>query len=182
MIRYYKGKPDNKGCACTFWLNTEHNTFWASLLKQHSWDAKKKIGHFKASNDDQSKKAVVKFSEFEICKFIDSIKNDTTFDGYHGSQAQIIKFKFEPYKADKFQGFILRVQKEDKEDSTNKVNFSMGFSTAEALRLAIYFENALSRIDNESFQYAPDKDNRNSNKSKQSSAPKDDFDDDDDIF
>jgi len=145
MLSFFKANPSNTGTACSFWLNSKDGSFWCSLLKQASWDSNKKRGSF-AANRDTNKHARVKFNVTEICGFIEVIKNNTTLkeagiSGYHSSQKQVVKFSFSPITAkDGRNGFALSVTKEEKEDSTNQVQFKIGFSKAEARSLSIYFD------------------------------------------
>tara|TARA_Y100000004_G_C8956802_1_gene431247 strand:- start:1274 stop:1837 length:564 start_codon:yes stop_codon:yes gene_type:complete len=160
MIRFYKPNKSNSGCSCNFWLNLKDNTFWTSLLKQHSWDAKKGIGHFKESEKHFSKKVIVKFSEFEMCEILNAVRNKGQCSGYHSSKF-VTRFKFSYYNMEdkNITGYSFKVQREDKEDSTKKDLFSISFSETEATRLYHYISNALAHIDSQSFNYSPDEKN-----------------------
>ena len=127
MIQFYKPKPTVTGSACSFYLNDEENSFFASIIKQKSWDKQKRRASFE--KDDPMKKVIVKFNCKEICGFIDAIERNAELSGYHGSN-QIVKFKFGPYMRDGKQlGFSFIVNKESKEDSTNKASFAIGFDS-----------------------------------------------------
>ncbi len=187
MIRFYKPNKSNTGCSCNFWLNLKDNTFWASLLKQHSWDSSKGIGHFKQSEKDFSKKVIVKFSELEICEILNAIKTKGKCSGYHSTKF-ITKFRFQYYNMEdkNITGYSFKVQRESKEDSTKKDLFSISFSEAEAIRLYYYIKNVLSHIDFSSFNYSPDEKNMEQakeNSENQNKEVNDDFAvDDDDVF
>jgi len=150
MLSFFKANPSNTGTACSFWLNSKDGSFWCSLLKQASWDSSKKRGSF-AANRDTDKHTRVKFNVTEICGFIEVIKNsiplkDAGVSGYHSSQKQVVKFGFSPITSkDGRSGFALSVTKEEKEDSTNQVQFKIGFSKAEAQSLLIYFDEMVRR-------------------------------------
>jgi hypothetical protein len=150
MLSFFKANPKNTGTACSFWLNSKDGSFWCSLLKQASWDNSKKRGSF-AANRDTNKHARVKFNVTEICGFIEVIKNniqlkDAGVSGYHSSQKQVVKFSFSPMTSkDGRSGFVLFVSKEEKEDSTNQVEFKIGFSKAEARSLLIYFDEMVRK-------------------------------------
>jgi len=143
MIQFYKPKPTVTGSACSFYLNDEENSFFASIIKQKSWDKQKRRASFE--KDDPMKKVIVKFNCKEICGFIDAIERNAELSGYHGSN-QIVKFKFGPYMRDGKQlGFSFIVNKESKEDSTNKASFAIGFDFPESVQLKIFLEHMVRR-------------------------------------
>lgn len=150
MLSFFKANPSNTGTACSFWLNGKDGSFWCSLLKQASWDNNKKRGSF-AANRDTDKHARVKFNVTEVCGFMEVIESgiqlkDAGVNGYHSSQKQVVKFSFSPITSkDGRNGFVLSVTKEEKEDSTNKVQFKIGFSKAEARSLLIYFDEMVRK-------------------------------------
>lgn len=144
MIEFYKPKPTVKGSACRFYLNEVENSFFASIIRQKSWDAKARKASFHAN--DPENKVILKFSQKEICSFIDAIKRNTDFKGYHGSN-QIVKFKFGPYvnKEGNQLGFSLGVTKEKPDDSTSGEFFAIGFDFPESVQLVLFFEYILLR-------------------------------------
>jgi hypothetical protein len=102
------------------------------MIKQDSWDSNRRIGSFAKNKDNPSKKVNIKFSPTEIAGIIDALESNREFGGYHGSN-QVVKFKFSPYLKDGKQiGFSYSVNKESKEDSSDKTNFIIGFSYPEA--------------------------------------------------
>ena len=145
MIHFYKPTPKVTGTACSFYLNKKDNAFFSTLIKQASWDSNRKIGSFKNNKDNPSKSVNIKFSALEIASIIDSIKRNQKFTGYHGSN-QIVRFTFGPYtrKGEQEQrGFSFSVTKENKEDSTEKVSFLIGFSFGEAELLSQHLSHLL---------------------------------------
>ena len=91
------------------------------------------------------KRAIIKFSDLEVAGLIDAIERNAEYSGYHGSQKQIVKFNFKPYlKNDEQLGFSFSVNREDKEDSTDKQNYLIGFYYPEAMRLKIYLQTILT--------------------------------------
>jgi len=145
QLQFYKPNPKSTGSACSFWRNKEDNTFWCSLIKQHSWNAKTRSASFSENKDNPQKRVIVKFSATEICGIVDAIERNDVCKGYHGSN-QIAKFKFGPYEKEGGQvGFSFSVQKEDKEDSTNKQSYIIGFTWAEAKLLAYYLETIVKQ-------------------------------------
>lgn len=132
MINFYKANPRVTGTACSFYLNPRDNVFFSTMIKQDSWDDKRRIGSFAKNKDNPSKKVNIKFSPMEIAGIIDALESNREFSGYHGSN-QVVKFKFCPYMRDGDQiGFSYSVNKESKEDSTDKTNFIIGFNFPEA--------------------------------------------------
>mgnify|MGYP003150090180 CR=1 FL=1 len=150
MLSFFKANKYNTGTACSFWLNSKDGSFWCSLLKQASWDSNKNRGSF-AANRDTDKHARVKFNATEVCGFIEVINSeiqlkDAGVNGYHSSQKQVVKFSFSPITSkDGRKGFALSVTKEEKEDSTNQVQFKIGFSKAEARSLLIYLDEMVRK-------------------------------------
>lgn len=131
MINFYKANPRVTGTACSFYLNPRDNVFFSTMIKQDSWNEKKRIGSFSKNKDNPSKKVNIKFSPMEIAGIIDAFESNREFSGYHGSN-QIVRFKFCPYMRDGKQiGFSYSVNKESKEDSTDKANFIIGFNFPE---------------------------------------------------
>ena len=132
MINFYKANPRVTGTACSFYLNPRDNVFFSTMIKQDSWDSNRRIGSFAKNKDNPSKKVNIKFSPTEIAGIIDALESNREFGGYHGSN-QVVKFKFCPYLKDGKQiGFSYSVNKESKEDSSDKTNFIIGFNYAEA--------------------------------------------------
>ena len=153
-LQFYKPNSKSKGTACSFWRSSEDNPFWASLIKQESWNTKTRTGSFSKNKDNPKKRVIVKFSDTEMAGFIDAIERNAEYSGYHRSD-QIVRFKFGPYTPkkikvngefianDKQQGFSLSVTKEDKEDSTDSQNYLIGFNYPEGMRLKIYLQTIL---------------------------------------
>ena len=162
QLQFYKPNPKSTGSACSFWKNQEEknnetvHTFWCSLIKQHSWNSKTRTGSFSENKDNPEKRVIIKFSATEICGLIDAIERNVPYEGYHGSN-QVVKFYFKPYfpkKKDKENkwvaskeqgGFSLSVQKEDKEDSTNKQSYVIGFTWPESKLLCYYLETVVKQ-------------------------------------
>ena len=115
------------------------------MIKQSSWNAKTRTGSFSENKDNPRKRVIVKFSQTEICAIIDSVLRNSSCDGYHGSN-QIVKYKFGPYQKDGKQiGFSFGIQREDKEDSTNKQSYIIGFTFPESRLLVNYLETIIKQ-------------------------------------
>ena len=149
MIQFYKPTPKVTGSACSFWSSTEEKALFASFIKQDSWNSDRRTGSFAKNKDNPKAKAMVKFSMTEASGIIDAMERNVEYGGYHGSKNQIVKFKFAPYiskKENKQVGFSFSVNKEAKEDSTDKVSFIIGFYYAEARMLKQFLIHSLERI------------------------------------
>ena len=154
MIHFYKPNAKVTGTACSFWFNNEENTFFSSMIKQDSWNSQKRTGSFIKNKSNPKATVIVKFSPAEVGGIIDSIESNREFSTYHSSQNQISKIKFCSYmKDDKQLGFSYTVNKESKEDSTDKNGFVIGFKYPEARLLKQYLINAL----NKSFKFYSNK-------------------------
>ena len=180
MIQFYKPNPKVTGTAGSFWLNND-GSIMSSMIKQDSWDSQKRVGSFSKNKDNPQGKAIVKFSTAEVGGIVDALESDRPFSAYHSSKNQITKINFGPYvskKEGKQIGFSYSINKEEKEDSTNKIGFIIGFNYGEGRLLKEFLLEVL----------------RNSFDFKQSyQAPKESFDqpkpksnqgglDDDDIW
>ena len=132
MIQFYKPTKSGNGSSCTFSSNGKDKSMYTSLMKQFSWDNSTGRANFKGNQNNPDAKVNVKFSMTEIAGFINAIEKNSEFKGYHSSERQIIRFDFAPYVKDGHQkGFTYRLQREAKDDSTNKVSFLIGFKPEE---------------------------------------------------
>ena len=158
MVHFYKPNAKVTGTACSFWFNNEENTFFSSMIKQDSWDSGKRTGSFVKNKKNPKATVIVKFSPTEVAGIIDSIETNREFSTYHSSQNQITKIKFCPYMRDDDQiGFSYTINKENKEDSTDKSGFVIGFKFPEGRLLKQYLINAL----NKSFKFYSNKNDQN---------------------
>lgn len=151
MISFYKPTPKVTGTAASFYLNKRDVSFFATLIKQDSWDEVKKTGSFKNNQGNPSKKVNIKFNQTEIAAIIDSVDRNVSFEGYHGSN-QVVRFTFGPYflktknpqgeweQSSEQKGFSFRVTRESKEDSSEKTSFALGLTYAESRLLKEYLK------------------------------------------
>jgi len=147
-LAFFKPNSKSTGHLCSFKYSKLDNSFMAELVKQSSWNAQTHQGSF--AGKDPSKKVSVKLSETEIGQILACIKkNIDVCEGkawYHASKNQITRIKFEPWfkmsneggtwvKSGGQLGYSFKVQKEDREDSSNKSNFqiTLGYGESEAL-------------------------------------------------
>jgi hypothetical protein len=146
MIQFYKPNPKNTGSACSFWSNYD-GSIMASLIKQASWDSNAKKGSFAQNKDNPNKRVIVKLNPTEVGGLIDGIETNREFSNYHTSQNQTLQIKFSPYLRNGEQvGFSFSVFKQDKQDSTNKTSYVIGFTFAEARYLKEFLIYVLRMI------------------------------------
>jgi hypothetical protein len=170
-VQFYKPNAKVTGTACQFWVGDD-GAIMGSLIKQDGWNQNTRSGSFAKNMNNPAKRVILKFSQAEVGEMIRAIDTNTTAqtngnDGfYHRSQNQITKIFFGPYMRSEQQvGYSYSVQKEDKEDSTNKTNFLIGFTFAEGIVL----KEALLCALRESFiQATPTKNYKSQNKQSQS--------------
>jgi len=118
-----------------------------SLIKQASWDSNAKKGSFAKNKDNPNKRVIVKLNPSEVGGLIDSIETNREFSNYHTSQNQTLQIKFAPYMRDGNQiGYSFSVFKQDKQDSTNKASYVIGFTFPEARYLKEFLIYVLRKI------------------------------------
>ena len=145
MIQFYKPNPRNTGAACSFNVSAKDSCVYVNYIKQASWDAKKKIGKF--ASKDSSAKGVFKLSATEVGSVLHCIDSNDEFSAYHDSPRQIVKMKFCPYMKDEKQlGYSFAVTRDDKEDTSKKTSFLIGFYFGEAKALREYLVLSLRHI------------------------------------
>tara|TARA_Y100000310_G_C20547814_1_gene746493 strand:- start:16 stop:690 length:675 start_codon:yes stop_codon:yes gene_type:complete len=96
MINIWKPNPKNTGTACRFWINRD-NAIMGSLIKQASWDDRKKKGFFQQNKEDPDKNVIIRFSQKEIADIINVLVRSTEFSTYHRSPKQILQIRFTPW-------------------------------------------------------------------------------------
>lgn len=134
MIQFYKPNPKVTGTACSFWLGKD-GSIMASMIKQDSWNEAKKTGAFSKNKDNPQKRVIVKLSRIEIAGIIDAMERNVEFSQYHSSQNQVLQIKFCVYmdkQTQKQKGYSFSVNKQEKDDSTKKTGFIIGFLFSEA--------------------------------------------------
>ena len=118
----------------------------ASMIKQASWDSKKRIGSFAKNKDNPKGRVITKLSRTEVGGILDSLESNREFSAYHQSANQVLQMKFCPYLRDGDQvGFSFSINKQEKEDSTAKTGFIIGFTFPEARLLRHDLEKFLDK-------------------------------------
>lgn len=134
-VQFYKPNAKVTGSACSFWTS-EDGSIMSSLIKQDSWDDARKRGSFSKNKDNPNKKVIIKLNATEAGAIVDALESGRKWSGYHQSQKQVTKINFGPYERNGEQvGFSYAVNKEDKDDSTNKTSFIIGFTFGEGVVL-----------------------------------------------
>ena len=149
MIQFYKPNPRVTGSACSFWHSSEEKCVFASMIKQDSWDDSRKTGSFSKNKGHAKNSVIIKFSMIEAAGIIDAIERNAASSGYHTSKKQIVRFNFSPYinkNKNEQVGFSFSMNKESKEDSTEKSSFVIGLLFSEARHLKEYLIFSTQRI------------------------------------
>lgn len=138
--KFYKPNKSNKGHLFSFNLGKakedENLALYLEGVKQNGWNEETKNGTFK-----DGAKISVKFNEFEIAQFLNTIETDFAEDLklYHsfGDSGTQIFFSAKEYQGK--IGYVLTVMRKEE-------RFSMAFSKAEVLFLREYFKFVLTQI------------------------------------
>jgi len=144
MIQFYKPNAKNTGAACSFWYSPQNKAFFASIIRQASWDAKSRTGSFQKNKDNPEKNVKIKLNLNELGGILDCIENNREFSAFHNSpQAEhITKMAFKQYLRDGDQlGFLFMASKEPKDNPSEKATFSiaLNFGESVALRQCLLF-------------------------------------------
>jgi hypothetical protein len=131
MIQFYKPNPKVTGTACSFWINRDGSVM-SSMIKQDSWNSDRKIGSFAKNKNNPAKRVITKLGRQEVAGIIDCLETNREFSTYHSSAKQVLQMKFCPYMRGGDQvGYSFSINKQDKEDSTAKTGFIIGFTFPE---------------------------------------------------
>lgn len=138
MIQFYKPNKKVTGTACSFWMNKD-GTIMASMIKQDGWNDKTRTGSFAKNKENPNGRVVVKLGNSEVAGIIDALENGRDWSTYHVSSKQKLQINFGKYNRNNEQiGYSFSVNKQDTEDSTNKVGFIIGFNFPEGRYLREY--------------------------------------------
>jgi hypothetical protein len=143
-IQFYKPNASNKGVALSIAFNPKDSGIYFSFIKQHSWNAEKRIGSFKENKDNPKAKKNIKFNDTEISGIIRAIEKEDKWSAYHKfNNDGGVSISFSPYiKDDVMAGFGMRIV-----DSRDKENpFSIGFTNDESVRLREWLKAALNHL------------------------------------
>ena len=151
-IQFYKPNKSNKGFAASFQDSHQNDCLFINLIKQSSWDDTKHIGSFAASRTDATANTTIKINDTEVGAFLDVIERNRPFTSFHDSDAPkslsftpwISKIPVEEGQKPEQRGFSLSITIGNKEDSSYKNPFYIGFSFAEARLIREFLINTLN--------------------------------------
>lgn len=127
-LQFYKPNNKQTGSACSFYGQYDKDTgdffLMSTIIKQSGPSGK---GAFKSNKGTPKGSVTIKLSAEEAAGIVDAIERNVRWDGYHKSQKQITRMKFEPWVMnEKHMGYSYGIQKEFIDDSVNKINFYIG--------------------------------------------------------
>lgn len=97
----YKPNKNVSGCAGSFNISQVgkdmKTTLFVEMIQQASWDDKKKIGSFKANQDDPTKKINFKLSVAEAGEILSSLKTRIPFIAFHKFDDNTTIIKLTPW-------------------------------------------------------------------------------------
>ena len=111
----------------------------ASMIKQDGWNDKTHTGSFAKNKENPNGRVVVKLGNAEVAGIIDALESNRDWSTYHVSSKQKLQINFGKYNRNNEQiGYSFSVNKQDTQDSTNKVGFIIGFNFPEGRYLREY--------------------------------------------
>jgi hypothetical protein len=100
-LSIYKPNPSGTGCAFSFQIGADGKTgspsMYMKAIKQHSWDAGRRIGNFSNNKDDPTKNLSLKFNESECGEIVSAIANRHEFSTFHSFEENKTSIKFSPW-------------------------------------------------------------------------------------
>ena len=100
-LSIYKPNPSGTGCAFSFQIGVDGKTgspsMYMKAIKQHSWDAGKRIGNFSNNKEDPTKNLSLKFNESECGEIISAINHRHEFSTFHSFEENKTSIKFSPW-------------------------------------------------------------------------------------
>ena len=135
-LHYYHPNSRVTGFAASFWYSDRDDSVFATLIKQAGWDANTQNGTFKDSLNDPNKKVNIKLSFTEVAAILDCVERNRPFTTFHDSDEKPKSISFTPWMSKDAtpvcKGYSFSVTVTDKQDSSFKNAFYIGFSFAEA--------------------------------------------------
>jgi hypothetical protein len=142
-IHFYHPNKAVKGFAASFWYSDRDDTIFATILRQSGWDDKAQNGIFKGSIDDPNGKVNIKLSYVEIAAFLDCIERNRPFKGFHDHDQTPKAITFAPWldaaNNNTPKGYSFSITVTNKQDSSQKNAFYIGFTFAEARLIREFF-------------------------------------------
>jgi hypothetical protein len=179
-IQFYKPNKSNKGFAASFQDSYQNDCAFVTIIKQSGWDDAKHIGSFAASRDDATANTTIKINDVEIAAILDCIERNRAFTTFHDSYSPksvsfvpwISKTPVEEGQKPEQRGFSFSITIGNKEDSSYKNSFYIGFSFAEARLIREFLVNTLNSHFNVSRQEAQKNAFARKNSNEKPLAPK----------
>jgi hypothetical protein len=155
-IHVYHPSKSGKGFASSFSYSEKDNNVYATLLKQSGWNDETQTGTFKASVEDPNGRVNIKLGQIEISAILDCIDRNRPFSTFHDSDLTPKQIGFTPWmdKADPskpiVKGYSFSITVSNKQDTSFKNSFYIGFNFAEARLIREFLINCLSKQFNSS--------------------------------
>ena len=97
QIQIYKPNASVKGFAASFRYSTDKDCVFAQLIRQSTWNDEQKLGGFKESMTDPTKKTTAALGFTEIGAILDCIERNRPFKTYHDSDKEAKSISFTPW-------------------------------------------------------------------------------------
>ncbi len=147
MFAIYKPNPKNSGFACSFNTPTDFSCVYATIIKQHSWNAESKNGSFKENKLNPENRVNIKLSFVECGAILDCLERNRDFSAYHDADKPK-QVKFEVWKdkgTGESRGFSFAVTMTDKENREYKNAFYIGLTFAEGRLLREFLSYSMRK-------------------------------------
>lgn len=149
-LPFYHPSSRGGGFAASFSDSFNHDCVFATLIKQSGWNDETKTGSFKASREDVTANVTIKLNDLEVAAILDCIERGRPFNTYHdGDVPKNIQFvpwfpKSSGSETPQQKGFSFSITVGNKEDSSVKNAFYIGFNFPEARLIREYLINILN--------------------------------------
>jgi len=152
ILQLYKPNPKNTGCAASFQVSQKPNqepVFYLNCIAQHSWNAQNKTGSFSESRNDPSKMVAVKFNEFELGEFINSINSNIAYSTFHSNDSTKTQIRLTPYEKTRGTGdYAIKCTAYGLSIVRNGSDtFKVPIDPGEAVRLTAFIMNYFKLVD-----------------------------------
>ena len=143
--RLYKPNSKNTGCAASFYLSYDKDAdptcVFLNMVKQYSWNQKKRSGSFAQNAKNPAKTINIKLSINEVGGFIHTLKTGESFSAFHAFGENKTQIKFGTYqKKNGTKAFSLSVVR----NSADK--FGLGIEPGEGEALLSFLNLCLQTI------------------------------------
>jgi hypothetical protein len=142
-LEFYKPQKSGNGTCANFRLvqdneDSKKNGFYASILKQYSWNDQTKTASFKENKDNPEKHKKIKLNDTEIANILYIIESQgkEKFSTVHKNGSNTTPIFFEPYiRNDVFSGFVFRIS-----------SLGIAFNFPEAIKIREYLKLVLEKM------------------------------------